>query len=224
MKNIARHSGNGKTIFQPSNKAPDGIAYFDQKSEKEIWAEFKSGSEAALVYIYKRFYKVLYNYASQFTQNRELIKDAIHDLFIELMRKRKKLSDTTSIKYYLFKSIKVNLIGKLKRNKKIDLKENLLDGFDFGLSFSIEQVMIDRQIDEEKKLRIDLALKTLTSKQREIIYYYYFESMGLKEISGLMGFTNQKSAQNLLYKSIKTLRCKSLVISTLICFQLLLAR
>ena len=197
------------TLSAPQTKQINA-SYFQQKSELEIWKEFKSGSEIALIAIYKHYYKSLYNYTSQFTTDRDLIKDAIHDLFIELIQKRTKLSDTTSIKYYLFKSIKTNIIGKLKKKNLINLKANLLNGYDFELCFSAEQLMINNQLNTDNKIKISESLKLLTKKQKEIIYYYYFEGLNLNEISGLMDFTNPKSAQNLLYKSVKALKKKLL--------------
>ncbi|UZR97786.1 RNA polymerase sigma factor [Chondrinema litorale] len=195
--------------LQLSTHASQSISsYFEEKNEMEIWKEFKFGSEVALIAIYKHFYKSLYNYASQFTRDKELIKDAIQDLFIELIQKRKKLSDTSSIKYYLFKSVKTNITAKLKRKGRINLIDNLLNGYDFELSFSTEQHLINHQLTEDNKVKISQSLKMLTRKQKEIIYYFYFEGLNLKEISGLMDFTNQKSAQNLLYKSVKALRNK----------------
>ncbi|WP_157637872.1 RNA polymerase sigma factor [Flexithrix dorotheae] len=195
-----------KNLHPYPEKESNPRAYFSQKSELQIWKEFKNGSEVALINIYKFYYKTLYNYASQFTFDKNLIHDVIQDLFIELIKKRQKLSDTTSIKFYLFRSVKTRLIGKLRKNKKIDYKENILDCYDFAISFSTESILINQQIKEEQKKRLNAALQKLTSKQREIIYYYYFENLNLAEISVLMNFSNPKSAQNLLYKSIHHLK------------------
>lgn len=177
---------------------------FENKPDKEIWGMFKSGSEVALIYIYNKYFKTLYNYGSQFTRDRFLIKDAIQDLFIELLNKRNKISDTNSIKYYLFKSIKINLINKFK-NQKIDYK-NDTSGFDFGLSVSIEEKLINAQMDNEKRRKLQSALEKLKKKQREVIYYYYFEDLDFSQIASLMHFTNAKSAQNLLYRALKKLK------------------
>ena len=213
MKHIATNSYDEVlTLSDTKNVIPKP----DLNNEQEIWRQFKAGSELALVHIYNQFYTSLYNYASQFTKDRNLIKDTIHDLFIELIQKREKLSNTTSIKYYLFRSVKNNLIAKLKRNSKINFQADLLNGYDFSLSYSVEQVMVSAQINKENADKINQTLKELSRKQREIIYYYFFEGLTLKEIMGLMNFTNPKSAQNLLYKSIKVIRSKLLITSAMI--------
>lgn len=177
---------------------------FVNKTDKEIWKAFKSGSEVAFIYIYRTYFNTLYRYASQFCRDRDTIKDAIQDLFIELLNKRNKLSDTTSIKFYLFKSIKINLISKFKV-RKIDYYSEI-KGFDFGFSMSVEEVIINQQLDEDKKKRIADALQKLRRKQREIIYYYYFENLTFPEIASLLNFSNPKSAQNLLYSALTLLK------------------
>lgn len=188
---------------------------FEGKSDQEIWSAFKSGSEVSLIYIYKTYFQTLYRYGSQFTKDRALIKDAIQDLFIELLKKRNKLSNTSSIKFYLFKSLKINLLTKFKRNRLHYFEDN--KGFDFEVSISFEEKLINAQLDQEKKRRINEALSKLKRKEREIIYYYYFEEMDLSQISAIMQFSNQKSSQNLLYRSLKKLK-NSLTILYLIVF------
>lgn len=177
---------------------------FENKTDKEIWRTFKDGSDVALIYIYNEYFQTLYRYGSQFTTDRFLIKDAIQDLFIELLKKRNKIADTTSIKFYLFKCIKINLINKFK-NRKIDYRDDT-SGFDFGLSISFEENLINAQLDNEKKQRIRKALEKLKRKQREIIYYYFFEDLNFTQIASLMHFSNPKSAQNLFYRALKKLK------------------
>lgn len=205
-----------------SSADPKDVRFFDNQSEGKIWSAFKAGSETALVYIYDKFYVSLYNYASQFTSDRDLIKDAIHDLFIELINKRQKLSDTTSIKYYLLKAVKSKLINLIKREKKIEYKEDLLNGCDFQLSFSTQQILIERQISDDKKKEIEMALHSMTRKQRQVIYLYYFEELTIGQVAGIMGFSNEKSAQNLLYKSLKILKDKVLIFCVLMILHLVL--
>ena len=179
-------------------------AYFSRKPDNETWRMFKEGNELAFAYIYNTYFIILFRYGSQFSKDRNFIKDAIQDLFTELLKKRSRLSDTDSIKYYLFKSLKVTIITRLKRNRTEYYQQ--LDGFNFGVSLSVEEKIIDAQIDEESKQKIKSALSELKKGQREIIYYYFFEEMNLSQIASLMNFSNPKSAQNLLYRTLHLLK------------------
>lgn len=189
--------------------------YFKRHSEKEIWSSFKSGSEVALINIYKYFYRPLFRYGSQFTKDRELIQDAIQDLFAELLKRRNKLSDTSSIKFYLFKSLKTTILSLLKQIDKYPSINTSEQGLEFGMSLSQETLMILGQIEKERQEKLKIALDQLGKRKREILYYYYFEGLTISEIASLMDFSNEKSAQNLLYKSLNSIKNKLMIISVL---------
>jgi len=206
-------------LSSPRLPAADAISAgndFAKKTDFKIWQEFKLGSEIAFIHIYNKYFNVLYRYASQFCKDRNHIKDTIQDLFIELLRKREKLSNTSSIKFYLFKSLKTAIIHKIKR-EKIDYRHDM-EGFNFDMTISVEDKIINAQIDDEKKQQIQLGLAKMKKKQREIIYYYYFEDLEINQIAALMNFSNTKSAQNLLYRSLGILKNHLQIIFVLLQF------
>ncbi|MDN5200070.1 sigma-70 family RNA polymerase sigma factor [Fulvivirgaceae bacterium BMA10] len=179
---------------------------FEAKNELEIWKEFKKGNESAFTHIYRTYFSSLFRYSSQFTHDKELIKDSIQDLFIELRKNRKNLSDTDSIKLYLFKSIRRKVIASKERIRKNLVDRELLDGYNFKITFSIEHLTILRQIKEEKLSRLNLAIEKLTRRQKEVIYYFYHENMSYDEVKSIMDLKSTKSARNLLYKALHVLK------------------
>lgn len=190
---------------------------FHGRSEAEVWDQFRSGNETAFIHIYDQYFKILFRYGSQFTRDKNTIKDAIQDVFIELLQKRNRLSATTSVKFYLFKSLKRALINLAKKNQKCEYQEQY-DGFEFLITRSVEHVIINRQLDEEKLNRITTSMEKLTKKQREILYYFYFENLSMQEISSLMNFSNIKSAQNLFYRALQMLKMNIFIIVVLLKF------
>ncbi len=175
-------------------------------SDKDLWTAYQEGDETVFIAIYKSHFSALIQYGSQFTRNKELIKDCIQDLFLELSEKRKQINILRSIKFYLFKSLKHKIIAYLKKDFNVSHQDDLSHGFDFYFDFSIEHTMINRQLDDEKKDRLNRAVQKLSKRQREIIYYYYYEGLSLVEIKELMQLGQLKSAENLLYKTIGILR------------------
>lgn len=178
---------------------------FENVDESEVWDRFRMGGESALIFIYNKYFNTLFRYGSQFTYDKSLIKDAIQEVFMELIQKQKKISPTTSVKFYLFKSLKRTLINLIKKDQKYDYKDNF-DGFEFLITSSAEHVVINSQLNEEKMQKISLAMKELSKKQREVLYYFYFENLSISEISALMNNSNNKSTQNLLYRSLQMLK------------------
>jgi RNA polymerase sigma-70 factor (ECF subfamily) len=74
---------------------------------------------------------------------------------------------------------------------------------------SHDNFMIEKQEDQQKKQRIIDALKTLTNRQREIIYLKIYQELSYEEISDIMSI-NYQVARNLMSQAIKALK-KSLV-------------
>ena len=68
-------------------------------SPSTLWNAFRQGDKAAFQQIYGLFSHDLLNYGYRVTNDRLLIEDAIHDLFIELWQSRSNLMETDSIKF-----------------------------------------------------------------------------------------------------------------------------
>lgn len=190
---------------------------FENVDESKVWDRLRTGNESALIFIYHKYFNILFRYGSQFTRDKSMIKDAIQEIFITLIQKQNKISPTTSVKFYLFKSLKRTLVNLIKKEQKYDFKDNF-DGFEFLITSSPEHVMINGQMNEEKTEKISQALKELSKKQREVLYYFYFENMSIPEISVMMHNSNNKSTQNLLYKSLHMLRLNLFVAWTILSF------
>ncbi|MEN7548489.1 sigma-70 family RNA polymerase sigma factor [Rapidithrix thailandica] len=180
--------------------------FLQGKTDLEIWRQFKKGNEGAFNYIYQTYFSELFRYGHRFTQDRELIKDAIQDLFIELRKSSTNLADTDSIKFYLYKSLRWKIQLYSKKNAKFLLVQEPSEDWHFDIVFSHEVQLINRQISEERIQHLQKALQTLPKRQKEALYYFYYESMTYEEVAGIMDLDHVKSARNLIYKSLKTLK------------------
>lgn len=181
------------------------VSRFDSMSDNGIWKEFAKGNSAAFLYIYNKHFDDLYSFGFQFSKDADFIKDCIQDLFVELNQKKKSRS-IKSIKSYLFVSLKRKIIYYQNRSKKFIYKTNLLDGYDFQMSFSVEDRLINQQFDKERKAKLNKAINTiLTKRQREAIYYLYYERLSIDEMAELMP-VSRRGIQNLVYKAVRILK------------------
>lgn len=207
-----------KIIKEKEKTFEDHRNYFNYVDDLNTWRLFKNGDEAAFIYIYKTYFEKLFQLGYQITNDKDLIKDCIQDLFIELREKRKRLSDTDSIRLYLFKAFRRKVIRHQQRQMKLYNKNISLEAA-FPICLSIEEKIINRQMNEHQLARLNKAIQSLTAQQREIIYHFYYENLSYKEIADLMGFIHIKSARNLLYKVLDKLRG---VLISLLCLILLI--
>jgi RNA polymerase sigma factor (sigma-70 family) len=182
-----------------------------------LWTAFRKGDEKALVSIFDRFTRLLYNYGYKIVGEEEVVKDAIQDLFIELWKNREHLGDTTSIKFYLFKSLRRKLIRISTKNRR-SIMVRFHPGHEQESLPSPEFLLIAEQTSIEDREKIMKLLNTLTKRQREAIFLRYFEELSYDKIAAIMEMSKQ-AVYNLVSKSIEQLK-NALIL--FVCFGLLL--
>lgn len=177
------------------------------KSPDEIlWVAFKNGDEAAFIQLYQQYANTLFNYGSQFTPDKELVKDCLQDFFIYLRKNREGLGNTASVKMYLLKSFRRRVIDYLNRSKKEQERKEAFLFLQFPVELSSETIYINRQIEDEQLAKLNQALKTLNSKEREAIYHFYYEGLSYEQIAEILGFSHVSSARRLIYRGLSQLR------------------
>lgn len=174
-------------------------------SDTSAWKAFKGGNESAFIFIYERYFNILYEYGFRIIADSSVVKDALQDMFINLRERRQYLGDTDDIKFYLFKCLKRRLIKDYSEwQAKKEGLERISEGIHFNLSF--ESQLIDQQLTKEKIIKLNAAIAQLSPRKREIIYYSFYEGLSYPQIQEIMGLENQQTTRNLMYKAIKYLR------------------
>ena len=198
-----------KNVKQNISLINNGVD-FTKKSKKWddqiLWSLFKGGDEAAFIIIYQDYCNLLFNYGCQFCQDEELIKDCLQDFFVYLREKRKNLGDTTSIKLYLMKAFKRRVIDYLNKHQKQNKKQEEFLLFQFPIEMSSEDIYIKNQLEEEEIITLKKALESLDVKEREAIYYFYYEKLTYEQIAIILEFTYVSSARRLIYRALGKLR------------------
>ena len=170
----------------------------------QLWQALKRGDKQALEQIYSEHISALLKYGRKFTADNQLVEDCVQDLFIELWKNKAKLSETDSIRKYLFVSLRRKVIRQLDRVvKKIASMEP--EDYHFEAEMAIEEQLINIEIATEKKEQLQQALKNLSKRQQEALYLKYFSDMDYKDIAEVMSI-NYQSTRNLVFNALKALR------------------
>jgi RNA polymerase sigma factor (sigma-70 family) len=82
------------------------------------------------------------------------------------------------------------------------LSPDITDSF---YEFSLEQVIIEKQISEERAQKLKKILPELSRKQNEIVYLKYYQHLDHAQIAELMNLSRQ-SVYNLLHETLQRLR------------------
>ena len=178
---------------------------YSLKVERDLLQRLQQNDEEALALLMKMYYDDLYNYAARFTKDDGLIKDCIQEVFISLWQRRETVGAILSPKYYFLRAIKNKVLKSLDKSIRKVTSGHLQEEYDFFHEFSIERVIIEKQISEEKAEKVRKALSLLSKRQIEIIYLKYYQYLDHGQIAELMNISRQ-SVYNLLHEAIHKLR------------------
>lgn len=186
-----------------------------------LWEKLKNGDEQDFSRFYDNYVDFLFGMGMAYSNDRDLIKDSIHDLFVELHKYRRKLSSNVNVKGYIVKSLKRKIHSNQKKAGKLILKETILDSDHPNLiqeSFihSNENVLMSKLL---------ASIDKLPGRQKEALVLKYQNELSYPEIAEIMN-VSVESARTLIYRTIKTLRKKLskeqvLLVGLMIFFQLL---
>jgi len=172
----------------------------------EVWYRFRVGDQAAFGEIYEEFIDALFSYGCKITRDRELVKDCIQDIFIDLQRLNPNLHHPEYIEFYLFKSLKNAVIHRLKENKRNDtLPVQEMSVFD--LTFNIEQDVFDQQSDQLRLDKLKTILQALNPQKRELLFLKFNTGLNYVEIGHLLGL-NPDTVKKQVYRTLDHLRGK----------------
>lgn len=172
--------------------------------DDNLWTLFKEGNEIAFYLLYDQYADNLYKYGIRFSKDKEFIKDCIHDLFLDLYKYRNKLSETDSVKFYLFRSLR-----RLIHKEQVKLIPFVLDKLNLSSIespvFSHEDYLISVETENENHKALNDAVKTLSSRQREGLSLKFEHNHTYSEIAEIMGISIT-SARTIIYRALKDLR------------------
>lgn len=175
---------------------------FTKQSDAAIWKMVSGGNNAAFVYVYEKYSDTLFRYGSRITSDKSLIEDSIHDVFLRIWARKSFLSVTCSLKFYLIRAFRRDLIKKVQEIRKKKLSS--LSEVDRHWEESFQELLLENQIILESNQNVKTAINHLSDRQREAIFLRYIEGMEYQQIAELMQ-VKVISLYNLLQKALKNL-------------------
>lgn len=176
-------------------------------TDKDLWTSFINGDDDSLNLLYKQFIDVLYAFGLRFTDDADLVKDGIQDLFVDLYKYRKTLAFEVNVKSYLFTSLKRKICLVLRKNAAA---ANHSFEVPFLLSCSIEDQIIETENQSELLLKLNKQLELLPSRQKEALYLRFNAELEYEEVAAIMN-VSLETCRTLVYRGVKQLREKMVI-------------
>jgi RNA polymerase sigma factor (sigma-70 family) len=162
----------------------------------------RSGDADALRNLYDIYYQCLFGAGFSLCMSRELTSKCIHDLFLCIWSRRKKIPQVSSVGTYLRISLRRKMINILKQEQLLICH---ISEEDYEKDFSYEEVIVGFQAEQQIRQKLEKALSQLTIKQKEVIRLRYFENNKIEEIAQLMN-SEPRTIYNHMYEAMKQLR------------------
>lgn len=171
-----------------------------------IWEAFVSGDKEAFATLYNLHVEALFRYGTKLCCDRELVKDALQEIFIDVFLNRRRLKTTPGhFRYYLLLALKRNLIKKLESGRRPLPREEKERCFE--VTYSIETSIIDHEEEAERNRRVAELLNALPAGQKEALYLRYNEAMEYSQIAEILHISVE-SVRKQVYRALTSIREK----------------
>ena len=167
-----------------------------------LWKRIKAGETNAFHELYMQYADILFSFGSIYSKDQELVKDCIHDLFFDLYKYRKNLSDNDHIRNYLFKSLKRKILLPKNGNLNLVYSSKIQEENEHKSTSSDDEQLEER---EENLEQIRKAIDRLSDRQQEALNLRFQLGLSYPEIAKLFDISIE-SARTLVYRSVKTIR------------------
>lgn len=171
----------------------------NEKSDKFLLSELKSGNERAFEKIFKDHYPNLVRYTQTIIHDKDKSQSLAQNVFVKLWEKRKQLDEVRNLLPYLITMVKYEAINYLKHEKRQVRLPNVPEGL--GYEYSTEIIIKQNDLQE----RIIIAFDKLPERCREAFGLSRFENLTNSEIATRMGISI-KGVEALITRSMKILR------------------
>ena len=164
----------------------------DEATAITYWDLLRRGETEALTWLYNAYFSVLYNYGRKFGTEGQTLEDHIHDLYVDLWRYRASLSSTTSVKFYLYRSLRRRLVQAPRPKAAWEAE---------AVEPSLEDSIIEQEHRAHQSSQLESLLRQLPARQYEAVVLRFYDNLEYNEIADMLEI-NEQSARNLVQRGL----------------------
>lgn len=197
---MGKNSLNYRTIAYSADLLIERELY-RQKDKRDV--NYCTNDMNIIQSLYDQYANDLLLYGLKMGYKKDVLEDAIHDIFYRMCRSPRRLKKIENLKLYLFSALKnqlVNIYKSKAKNPTTDIQE-----FNFTVKIDALHVLIAEEERVRVKEKINKLLEVLSDKQREVIYLRFLQEMSYQEIGIMLNMT-PASVKNVVYKAINKIR------------------
>lgn len=185
----------------------------------DLFQKIKNGDQASFEQLFKAYYAPLCLFSNRYLDDREACEEIVQGFFLIFWEKRKEIEINSSVRNYLFGSVRNRCLNHLKHKKIEQHYQQMVKNQEFredDYSACFPEVGLAE--------RIEAAIAELPDRRREIFLLNREKGLKYREIADMLGLS-VKTVETQMGHALKTLRDKlgayrSLIVSMFIFFRL----
>lgn len=175
-----------------------------QNNTSKLVEAFRKGDRNAFSCLYDMFVQPLFNYGMRLTNDSELVKDCIHDVFVKVYQKRHDNIGYNNFSSYLLISLRNRILDEFRHQTLVT--EISVDNCHISrYTPDLEHDYINQENEERHQQKVSHLMDSLTRRQRQVFTLYYLEERKYDDICHIMNM-NYHSVRNLVHRGMVRLR------------------
>lgn len=156
----------------------------DNQTDNDFWNKVRKGNVPAFSEIFNKYYLPLYQFAGRFINDAQKAEDVVQEVFVKLWTNRKDLRITSSLKSYLYVSVKNNAINFIRKEKRLQFTEDFHVNHSQSLTTPEEQVIEDELVNAVHK-----AIVRLPRQCRLVYLMKRYDGLNYQEIAEILNIS-----------------------------------
>ncbi len=162
------------------------------------FAPIAAGDRAAFEALFRLHYRPLCGFAMGYLKDADKAEDLVQDLFFRLWLDREKVNVSTSVKAYLYASVRNRCLNAMKSGAKVRALNEEVDDH-------IHEEERSEDEHTERIARVQAAIEALPEERRKVFKLSRYEGLKYHEIAERLGIS-VKTVENQMGSALKTLR------------------
>jgi len=167
-----------------------------------LWNQIIQGDEKAFHRLFEEQYRSLMKFGLGIRMDKELVKDMIQEVFLEIWKKHSNLPPVENLDAYLKQILKRKIFKSIKKEKKISISEIPLEDEYVN---SYESFLIEKETNLQVQSKLSKAFQTLTPKQKEIMELRFVKGLSYDDIASKTA-TQKRTIYNQVHSAILILK------------------
>ncbi|WKZ67091.1 MAG: RNA polymerase sigma-70 factor [Flavobacteriales bacterium] len=162
------------------------------------FAPIAAGDRPAFEALFRAHYRALCAFAMGYLKDMDKAEDLVQDLFFRLWLDREQVNVTTSVKAYLYASVRNRCLNALKAGARVRALTEDID----------DRVQDDGHSEDEhteRIARVQAAIEALPEERRKVFKLSRYEGLKYYEIAQRLGIS-VKTVENQMGSALKALR------------------